>query len=327
MLSVPLCAVAYTVLLRYGAWERAYGPSWWMEEFYPAFGVDFPQALITLALSGLMFTPVAVGIGAAVRANRRHEQEILEWAQRTHGLAQAAERNRIAREMHDVVAHSLSVMISLADGAKVVGRRDFARAEEVLSELSSTGRTALDDMRRVIGVLTKGEELSESRLPVHESLEELYEGFRQAYLPLRVRTSGPPLPEDAAFGLTVHRIIQESLTNVLRYGLAGHRCGGLGGAHPGTREAEWQQLAEEGYSRKEAEALGLGGPAQVVLSITDDGAVAPAGHHASVGSGMGIRGMQERAGFYSGSVWAGPGKYRGWEVRAVLEPPQRRSEA
>ncbi|GAB3849548.1 sensor histidine kinase [Nesterenkonia populi] len=326
--GVPVTVFGYASYVRLDAWTAEHGPSFWLTDVYMAPTENVMGLGAVIVVVQLFSTGIAGAIGSAVRTSRRHEQEMLEWASRSHELAQAAERNRIAREMHDVVAHSLSVMISLADGAKVVSRRDPGRAEEVLTELSSTGRTALADMRRVIGVLKKGEDVGEARRPMRESLEELYEGFRQAGLPLRVRTSGPPLPEDAAFGLTVHRIIQESLTNVLRYGRQVTDVEAAVEHLPGTTEEEWQRLAEDGYSQKEAEALGLAGPAQVIISITDDGIVADAdGPRSSVGSGLGIRGMQERAGFYNGSVWAGPGKYRGWTVRAVLEPPQRRRDA
>ena len=103
----------------------------------------------TIALSNV----IATGIGISVRQRREHEQEIAAWAARTASLASVNERNRIAREMHDVVAHSLTVMISLSDGAAVVVRKSPDRAGEVLGELSRTGRTALADMRRVLGVL------------------------------------------------------------------------------------------------------------------------------------------------------------------------------
>lgn len=99
---------------------------------------------------------ISAGIGAAVRRGHRHEREIVNWARKSHQLAQLGERNRIAREMHDVVAHSLSVMVSLADGARVVAKKNPERAAEVIGEVSATGRGALADMRRVIGVLRTG---------------------------------------------------------------------------------------------------------------------------------------------------------------------------
>lgn len=318
--GLPATLAAYLPLLRVDAWLDRYEFNYWEE----VFGVySSPQeSLVPLVIIMVLSAGIAAGIGAAVRRGRSHEREILEWAGHTRQLAQVAERNRIAREMHDVVAHSLSVMISLADGARVVVRRDPERAAEVLHEVSSTGRTALADMRRVIGVLKQGDGVDQALRPAQESLEELYEGFRQAGLPLTVTMQGPPLPDDAAFGLTVHRIIQESLTNVLRYGRQVSAVEVRIEHQPGRTAEEVEELRAQGLDEQEQAALGMSSAGQVVLTITDDGLSPEVGHRApSVGSGQGVRGMNERAAFYNGSVYAGPGRHRGWMVRAVLEPP------
>lgn len=235
-----------------------------------------------------------VGIGAAVRNNRLHDAELANWGGRVQRLAQVAERNRIAREMHDVVAHSLSVMIALSDGAQVAMQRDPGKAAGVLGELSSTGRSALADMRRVIGVLRDGSDAPLAPQPASSSLAEMLEGFRVAGLPLQVTHTGPSLPGDAAFQLTVYRIVQESLTNVLRYGRAVTRV-------------------EVGISRDED---------TVRIKITDNGQFAGATRDA-IGSGQGIRGMGERAAIYGGSVYAGPGPRGGWVVHAILAVPEQ----
>lgn len=324
VVALPACAAACLAYLRLPAWTQKHGASIWETGVFQLPAGELGSTLWFFAVLTVIMvftTGFSVAIGAAVRRGRAHEQEILDWARRSHELAQVGERNRIAREMHDVVAHSLSVMISLADGARVVMRKNPERAGEVLDELSSTGRGALADMRRVIGVLKKGEDVAQARRPIHESLEELYEGFRQAGMPLTVTTTGPALPDDAAFGLTVHRILQESLTNVLRYGKQITDVQVSIEHVPVTSAEEREQLKAQGFSEKEQEALGLAGSPKVIISVSDDGALLPSGAQESVGSGLGIKGMQERAGFYNGSVYAGPGKYRGWNVRAVLEPP------
>lgn len=323
--SVPVTLVGYAGFLRIDEWMDRYGEGFWVRQVYQISAAEVPGVLLVMVITGVVISGVSAAIGASVRRSHAHEREILEWARQSHQLAQVGERNRIAREMHDVVAHSLSVMISLADGARVVVRRDADRASEVLEELASTGRSALGDMRRVIGVLKKGEEVAEARRPIHESLEELYAGFRQAGLPLEVSVSGPPLPEDAAFGLTVHRILQESLTNVLRYGTQVSSVT-VDIAHtPATTEDEKEELISRGFSEKEQRALGLAAEATVVITVSDDGLLMPAEQRKSMGSGLGITGMQERAEFYHGSVYAGPGKHRGWMVRAVLQPPVQSS--
>ncbi|MGP5072354.1 sensor histidine kinase [Arthrobacter rhombi] len=238
-----------------------------------------------------------VGIGAAVRNKRLHEAELANWGSRVQRLAQVAERNRIAREMHDVVAHSLSVMIALSDGARVVLRRDPERAAGVLDELSSTGRSALADMRRVIGVLRDGSNAPLAPQPASSSLSDMLEGFRVAGLPLQITHTGSALPVDAAFQLTVYRIVQESLTNVLRYGRAVTRV-------------------HVDLSRDED---------TVRIKVTDNGQLLGAKRDA-IGSGQGLKGMSERAAIYDGSVYAGPGPRGGWVVHAILTVPEQATE-
>ncbi|WP_163165016.1 histidine kinase [Arthrobacter sp. Alg241-R88] len=248
---------------------------------------------------------IATGIGISVRQGREHELEVAAWAARTARLASVNERNRIAREMHDVVAHSLTVMISLSDGAAVVVRKSPERAGEVLGELSRTGRTALADMRRVLGVLRDDAGAAAPPLPLAsgDTLSKLLEGFRTAGLPLHYSHTGPALPDDAAFQLTVYRIVQESLTNVLRYGRS--------------------------LGRVDVSIVRTG--STVTIDVLDDGAGLP-GHpapgdgaaqapgHGSYGTGQGITGMAERARIYGGTVEAGRGG-RGWRVHAVLTWP------
>lgn len=241
-----------------------------------------------LAGSNLFF----VAVGSAVRNHRLHEAELANWAVRVQTLAQVRERNRIAREMHDVVAHSLSVMIALSDGASVVLKRDPQRAGEVLAELSATGRNALADMRRVIGVLRTGDGAPLEPQPAGDSMAQMLEGFTVAGLPLRFTQSGPPLPKDATFQLTVYRIIQESLTNVLRYGRNVTRVNVL---------------------------VDRAGDA-VSIRVSDDG-TQRGGRREGVGSAQGIRGMGERAALFDGTLTAGPSPEGGWSVVATLKIP------
>ncbi|MFJ6535737.1 histidine kinase [Paenarthrobacter sp. NPDC091711] len=246
---------------------------------------------VTIMLSNLL----ATGIGISVRQRREHEAEIAAWAARTTQLGKVTERNRIAREMHDVVAHSLTVMISLSDGAAVVVKKDPQRAGDVLGELSRTGRAALADMRRVLGVLRddSGRPAPLTPLESGQNLAKLLDGFRTAGLPLHYAHTGPGLPADPAFELTVYRIVQESLTNVLRYGRSLSRVD--------------VQVARDGDL--------------VTIDVLDDGRGTREGGSESVGSlgtGQGIAGMNERAGIYAGIVTAGPGKRGGWAVHAEL---------
>ncbi|MCU1519189.1 MAG: histidine kinase [Pseudarthrobacter sp.] len=257
----------------------------------------------TIALSNV----IATGIGISVRQRREHEQEIAAWAARTASLASVNERNRIAREMHDVVAHSLTVMVSLSDGAAVVVRKSPDRAGEVLGELSRTGRTALADMRRVLGVLRDDAGGSAPRQPLAsgDSLATLLEGFRTAGLPLHYSHTGPALPDDAAFQLTVYRIVQESLTNVLRYGRSLGRVdvGIVRSGSTVTIEVHDDGAGVAGQGTSDASGPGPGSTGQGLP-----------------GSGQGLPGMAERARIYAGTVEAGRSG-RGWRVRAVLRWP------
>jgi signal transduction histidine kinase len=199
-------------------------------------------------------------------------------------------------------------MVSLSDGAAVVVQKDPDRAAGVLAELSSTGRAALADMRRVLGVLrdeSAAGHAPRGPLVAGGDLAKLLEGFRTAGLPLHHTHTGPSLPGDAAFQLTVYRIVQESLTNVLRYGRA--------------------------LSRVDVSIL-RNGPL-VTIDVTDDGrgTVDPggpgsgtpdplgwAGAGGAGGTGQGIAGMRERARIYAGTVQAGRTGDGGWQVHAEL---------
>jgi signal transduction histidine kinase len=273
--AATVCSVSTLFLIPVSAFEGAPGVVWLLSGFIA------------------MFMGIATGVGITVRRDREHESELREWAARNAELASAGERNRIAREMHDVVAHSLTVMVALSDGAAVVMKRDPDRATAVLGELSGTGRTALADMRRVLGVL-RAEAANETLgpLPSSSSLAQLLDGFRAAGLPLRVTTSGPRLPDDPAFQLTVYRILQESLTNVLRYG-------------------KGVTLVDISIARTGDE---------VTLRVADDGRGAM-GPTVSLGSGQGIAGMRERAAIYAGSVECGPRPSGGWIAEVHLTVP------
>jgi len=286
--------------------QLAVGP---LDGRLPDMGVNTPENFqlitsIAAAVSITLSNVIATGIGVSVRQRREHEHEIAAWAARAAQLGSVTERNRIAREMHDIVAHSLTVMISLSDGAAVVVKKDPARAAEVLGELSRTGRTALADMRRVLGVLrddSAPDRAPREPLAAGDNLGKLLEGFRAAGLPLHYTHTGPSLPDDAAFQLTVYRIVQESLTNVLRYGRSLGRVD--------------VAVVREGST--------------VTIDVVDDGrgSVDPGGSAGataardsagSVGSGRGLSGMLERARIYAGTVEAGRSADRGWRVHAVL---------
>jgi signal transduction histidine kinase len=211
-------------------------------------------------------------------------------------IAAAAERTRIARELHDIVSHSLSVVITLADAAAVVSRCDPGR--EAMAEVSEAGRQALSDMRAMLGVLRTHEQPGQSPgkppaelapQPGVGQLGELAERVAMTGLAVDLAVAGTPFPLGAAAELTVYRIVQEALTNTIRHAGAGH-------ARVTVRYDE---------------------PC-VHVRVADDGAGTAGCGGSHEQRGRGIDGMRERAALHDGTVSAGPAPDGGWLVAATL---------
>jgi signal transduction histidine kinase len=207
-------------------------------------------------------------------------------------IAAAAERARIAREMHDVVAHNLSVMIALADGAGFTAADDPARAADAMAQTAATGRSALTEMRGLLGVLRDDGEAERAPQPGIPELDTLVESVRTAGLPVALEISGPTGGLPAGVQLTVFRLVQEALTNTLKHA---------------------------GAAARASVALRCDAAATAVdLEVADTGhATAP-----PAADGRGLAGMRERAALYAGTVAAGPGAGgEGWLVRVRLRIP------
>ncbi|WP_075204299.1 sensor histidine kinase [Haematomicrobium sanguinis] len=269
---------------------------------------DVPEIRTPLILILLGFIAATyflmVFIGATIRKDREHEKELAAWVAEAQNLAGTHERTRIAREMHDVVAHSLSVMISLAEGARSLQKRRPEQVPEVLGQLSGVGRAALADMRRVLGVLREdGSDPSKNPVPAGNSIAELIGTFRHTGLPLTFTTVGPPLPTDPAFGLTVYRIVQEALTNILRYA-------------PGSTRVEVSIAVTVDTVRIVAEN-------DMGSLLRRDSAATTPQEFSSLGTGRGIKGMKERAAVYGGTAEVGPkvGASDVWRVDVLLKIP------
>lgn len=248
----------------------------------------------------VLFTLIAVSIGFSVRSRRIHVADLVERANilarerdQEGQIAAARERARIAREMHDVVAHSLTVMITLADGARATP--DRALAGHALEELSATGRSALTDMRRVLGVLREDDEVPLTPGDHGKSLDELVEPFRTAGLKVRIVRSGRVTPLPADLRHAAQRIVTEALTNVLRH-------------------APLAASTEVHVSERREEGTWLD------LRIVNTAGPVDHPHQSIFGNGHGIIGMKERAAMYDGTATAGP-TATGWEVRAHLRFP------
>jgi len=270
-------------------------------------------------LTGLVFTALLAGV--VVRALRSQLAWLAERAQRLEierdqqaTLAAVTERARIAREMHDVVSHNIQVMVTLADAASLAQASDPDRAAEAIHEVSSTGRQALTDMRRMLGVLRDepapahtpadrndagsaaalangngNRRASYAPQPGLDDLSALLERVRGTGLEVTMRHVGVPFEVSPAAGLTVYRVVQEALTNALKH-------------------------AEEAHT---VEVLLIFADPDVTVLITDDGRSLVA-VPARRGGGHGLAGMAERASAFGGTLAAGPRPGGGWEVRAVL---------
>ncbi len=206
-------------------------------------------------------------------------------------VAAAAERARIARELHDVIAHNVSVMVVQADGARYVLRSDPDRAEAAVTAISRTGRQALAEMRRLLGVLRAGDEVSElAPVPGLDQLRELLDQARGAGLSVDFALQGRPRRLAQGAELAAYRVVQESLTNTRKHG-------GLAAA-----------------ARVSLCYL----PDGLLVQVTDDGLGARA---AQDGAGHGLTGMRERISLYGGTVKAGPLAGGGYRVTAWLPCP------
>ncbi|MBO2451545.1 sensor histidine kinase [Actinomadura barringtoniae] len=244
----------------------------------------------------IALTIVVVGVwilGLYMRTRRAYMTSLEERAERLElereqdvQIAMAAERARIARELHDVVAHNVSVIVVQADGASYAIETDTARAKQALEAISATGRQALTEMRRLLGVLREDETEQEyAPQPGVGQLADLIEACRGSGLQLEFESHGRPPEMPEGRQLTVFRIVQEALTNTLKHG---------------------------GPTVTAKVRLDYGDDA-VEISVVDDGRGAAAHDD---GRGHGLAGMRERAEMYGGTVRTGPRAGGGFEVIA-----------
>jgi signal transduction histidine kinase len=256
--------------------------SFWVTVFVSA-QVDFGSFFFstTLAVAPWLF-------GRIVRA--RHLRLIAAQREQEHRarIAVGDERARIARELHDVVAHSVGVIVLQAEGARRVFERDPERAREALESIERTARTALADMRRSLGVLRReDDERALAPQPGVDDLNGLIEEARAGGLTVQFAVEGERVPLPQAIDLSAYRIVQEALTNVIKHASAA------------------RALVTVRYLGDELE-----------VEVADDGAGAPA--RAADGSGLGIVGMRERVEAHGGRLHAGAESDGGFLVRASL---------
>jgi signal transduction histidine kinase len=255
--------------------------------FVAAFGQSDDDLSALVLLTGT--ATAAWVIGVQLRTRRTHLASMIERAATAERerdqlaqIAVAEERDRISRELHDIVAHSVSVMIALSDGAAASVDRDPAAAKDALEQASTVGRQSLAEIRRLIGTV-RDPELAPQ--PGVGDLEELVAQVR-AGIPVELVVTGrlEDVPPNAQ--LSVYRIVQEGLTNVLKHA----------------------------SSARQAVVTLVLSPSSAQITVADDGV----GAAAPDGAGHGLAGMRQRAALYGGEVTAGPAPGGGWQVATTL---------
>jgi signal transduction histidine kinase len=264
-----------------------------------------PILISTFTLGLLFLTVWALGLMRRARLDSvrvlRERNIALELDKEKQAqIGASAERSRIAREMHDIVAHSLSVIIAQADGGRYAAKVNPEMAEKTLTTISETGRAALADMRRLLGVLREDpngdpddDSVLRSPQPAAGDIQSLVDSMRTSGVRVSLVRMGTPRQLPPGAGLTLYRICQESLTNILKH------------AGPDPTVTVVQSWGRE----------------SVRLEIEDDGRGAAS---TSDGAGMGLLGMRERAALFGGTVKSGPRQGGGFRVELDLPLPELR---
>jgi signal transduction histidine kinase len=306
---VSLMVATYTVAAHTNGAKRAIAAKSFaiVTSFVLGWGLVVRKVEIGDFISSVVFLVGAFALGDNLQRRRRNVAELaqrIEHAERERELLADKraqdERSRIARELHDVVAHSVSLMIIQAGAARRSIGAAPEQAEEALRTLEATGRQAMDELRRVLGVLRASAadtpDIAEKELSPQPSLarvRELVDGDPSLPVEL-VETGNPPTDLPSSVELSLFRVVQEALTNVRK--------------HAGQVRTVAVKIA---YA-----------PDEVVVHIADDGRGASVAMNVD---GHGLVGMRERMALCGGTVTAGPRPGGGWQVRAVvpLEPTHR----
>ena len=236
-------------------------------------------------------------VGFVLSRRSQHARELSERAQRLESeqieaatRAVAEERQRIARELHDVIAHSVSVMTVQAGAVRRLLKPEQEKERLALETVEATGRDALTEMRRLVGLLREQGAMPEfSPQPGLGSIDALLETVRSAGLPVELAIDGAPRELPPGVDLAAYRVVQEALTNALKYG---------GTAHAWV-ELHWRD-------------------GELELEVANDGR----GDGAGSGGGHGLAGMRERVALYGGEIESGPRDGGGFVVRARLPVAQ-----
>jgi signal transduction histidine kinase len=274
-------AVVAVLLITSGAWLLAFAGE-----------VKIPSGIAPL----LLVVPVRLA-GSAMR-RREHRAELsAERAERLEREREAAlreERSRIARELHDLVTHSVSVMVLQTGAARQIMSKDEPRSRAMLESVEGSGRAALEELRRLLGLLSDGDgDAPLSPQPGLAEIPSLVEQVRQAGVDVELRVEGRARELTGGASITAYRIVQEALTNVLKHARSA----------PARVAIRW-------------------GDAALELEVRNDGP--PGAVEGNAKAGRGIAGMRERAAMYGGTLDAGPAPSGGYVVHGEipLEPHQ-----
>ncbi|MFA9431144.1 sensor histidine kinase [Egicoccus sp. AB-alg2] len=255
--------------------------------------VTEPEAPVTDMVFPIVYFGGAWGAGRLVRSRRLAAARLSALAdslarerEETARLAVAAARGRMSREVHDIVAHSLSIIVLQAEAAEALLERQPAKVQRPLTVIQRTGRQALDELRRMLDVL--GTDDVDAPLPGLSDLEELTRTFERAGLAIDLQVAGPAETVAPGLGLTVYRLVQESLTNVLK--------------HTGGAPCRVRVTIMEGH---------------VDVEVHDDGPPRAVGTSVP-GAGRGLAGMRERVESYGGDFVGAPTSEGGFRVAARL---------
>jgi signal transduction histidine kinase len=283
---LPICLVFWSL----GAYASGRRAGWSLAVALGALVAHQPDDAIVMV-------PLMAGVFASGRLMRSREQLVRALAEeraQAERYAVAEERARIARELHDVVGHAISLMTVQAGAERLALAQapDDQRPEtgRVLGQIELTGRQTMQEMRRLLGVLrTDEDDLDLGPQPGLTQVGALAERLRGAGLAVDVRVEGDPRPLSPGADISAYRIVQEALTNVLK--------------HAGTDRAQVRVVH---------------GAAGVEIAVTDEGAAA----REPSGRGHGLAGIRERVALYGGTLDAGPAPDGGWRLVARLPREQ-----
>lgn len=254
-----------------------------------AFAVAFVALVLHRPDDAIVLGPLMAGVYSAGRLMQSREQLAAALQQEralAEGYAVAEERARIARELHDVVGHSIAMMTVQAGAERMALGDDRPETARVLQQIEITGRQTLQEMRRMLGLLRSDDTVDFTPQPGLAQVGALAERMAGSGLDVDVHVDGTPGPVLPGVDISAYRIVQEALTNVLKHAEA-------------ARATVRIQHRDSGFE----------------IEVTDDGTARPA---QATGQGQGLTGMRERVALYGGSLEAGPAPAGGWRLLARL---------